>query len=255
MGRGAADPKGCRHSIIINPGDTFGLWTALEEYIPKHGGAVLCRCEDGTERLVRAASLVNGESSSCGCGPYKARLREGPYLAAGATFNLLTALEDAAGCDDRIRFCCECGGEPTIKAVQVKLGLTKSCGHLARTHGFSGQPLHSTWHSMIQRCTNPNHASYHNYGGRRIPGPVAVCDRWLDPWLFAEDVYREIGPRPRGKDKNGRVLYEFDRVDNDLGYRPGNVRWADKKTQRANQRTVARLSAELAALRASLPPA
>jgi len=35
---------------------------------------------------------------------------------------------------------------------------------------------------MIQRCTNPNHRSYHNYGGRGI----TVCDRWRDPWLFAE---------------------------------------------------------------------
>ena len=244
MDRGVADPRASRHLIIIKPGDTFGLWTALEEYSPKCK-MVLCRCECGTVRPVRAVNLVSGESRSCGCGPYKERLREGPYLAAGAVFNLLTALDDAATCEDHARFSCECGGKTTVKAAQVKLGYTKSCGCLTRKlGGFSRHPLYSTWASMIQRCTNPNHRAYRNYGGR-TPA-ITVCDRWRDPWLFAEDVLREIGPRPEDRDENGRVLYEFDRTDNDLGYGPGNVRWSDKKTQRANQRTIADLTERLA---------
>ena len=97
----------------------------------------------------------------------------------------------------------------TTQAMRVKLGLAKSCGCLTRTHGFSKHPLYQLWASVIQRCTNPNHASYHRYGGRGI----TVCDRWrLDPWLFAEDIYREIGPRPEGRDETGRVLYELDRT-------------------------------------------
>jgi hypothetical protein len=253
MDRGVADPRASRHLIIIKPGDTFDLWTVLEGYDPRRK-FVLCRCECGTERPVRAVNLTSGESRSCGSHPHKARLRSGPYLAAGTTFNRLTALEDAATCDTHIRFSCECGrGETRTKAAQVKLGYTKSCGCLTRIHGFSKHPLYSTWASMIQRCTNPNHAGYGNYGGR-IP-PITVCDRWRDPWLFAEDVMREIGPRPEGKYENGRVLYEFDRTDNDLGYGPGNVRWSDKKAQRANQRTIAGLSRELAAARAMGPGA
>lgn len=282
MDRGAADPRASRYLITIKPGDTFGLWTALEEYDPKRR-YVLCRCECGTERRVKAVNLVSGESRSCGCGPRRARLRNGPYLAAGATFSHLTALEDAATCDDYARFSCDCGGETTVKAAQVKLGYTKSCSCLIRTlGGFSKHPLYSTWASMVQRCTNPNHNGYGNYGGRNVP--ITVCGRWRDPWMFAEDIYREIGPRPEDRGENGRVLYELDRIDNDHGYWCGrcaecvsrgqvtiNVRWSDKKTQIANRRTVASLTceldvlavkaatadtlaAELAELRASLTP-
>ena len=282
MDRGVADPRASRHLIIIKPGDTFNSWTALEEYDPKRK-LVLCRCECGNEKAVRGSRLVNGESRYCRCGPYKTRLREAPYIAAGAVFNLLTALEDVATCDDYARFSCECGGETTAKAAQVKLGYTKSCGCLTRTlGGFSKHPLYSTWDSMIQRCTNPNHKGYPNYGGR-IPA-ITVCAAWRDPWLFAEDIYREIGPRPEGRDENGRVLYELDRINNDRGYWCGrcaecagngqvtiNVRWSDKKTQIANRRTVAgltrdledlavkaamadTLAAELATLKATLAP-
>jgi hypothetical protein len=262
MGRGAADPRGYRHLIVIRPGDTFGLWTALEEYSPKRK-LVLCRCECGTERPVRGAHLANGESGSCGADLHRARRRNGPYLAAGDTFNRLTALEDAAMCDDRIRFSCECGGETAVKAAQVKLGYTKSCNCLNATlGGFSKHPLHQLRASMIQRCTNPNHRGYGSYGGR-ADAEITVCERWrTDPWAFAEDIYREIGPRPEGKSEKGRALYELDRVNNNRGYWCGrcaycssrgqftiNVQWSDKKTQRANQRTIEGLSRELAAAR------
>jgi hypothetical protein len=282
MDRGAADPRASRRLIVIKPGDTFGRWTALEDYDPKRK-VVLCRCECGTEKPVRGAHLINGQSRACGRGHRKARLREAPYIAAGTTFNHLTALEDAATCDDYARFSCDCGGETTTKAVQVKLGATKSCDCLRKTlGGFTRHPLYSTWASMIQRCTNPNHKGYPNYGGR-IPA-ITVCARWRDPWLFAEDILSEIGPRPEGRDENGRVLYELDRIANNLGYWCGrcaecagngqvtiNVRWADKKTQGNNRRTIAdvtrelealavkaaradALAAELAALKATLAP-
>jgi len=97
---------------------------------------------------------------------------------------------------------------------------------------------------MIQRCTNPNHRSYHNYGGRGI----TVCDRWRDPWLFAEDIEREIGPKPEAVDKSGRALYELDRIDNDRGYEPGNVRWSTRSEQARNKRKISKMTPELAAL-------
>lgn len=238
MNRGAEDPRAQRHLLTIHPGDTFGLWTALEEY-STNSKTVLCCCECGTERAVRASNLVRGESGSCRCGPHK---RRKPFLAAGTTFGRLTVIEDVASGHDRGRFRCACGsGEKVILACSVKYGLTKSCGCLTRTlGGFSKHPLYSTWASMIQRCTNPNHAGYHLY--RRLPVPV--CDRWRDPWAFAEDILREIGSRPEGRDGKGRVLYELDRANNELGYGPGNVRWLDKKGQRANQRTIEGLTGE-----------
>lgn len=93
-------------------------------------------------------------------------------------------------------------------------------------HGlhWRSYPLYNTWQGMLSRCENPDGKMYANYGGRGI----TVCDRWHDVQLFAEDIDRLIGPRPAG--------HSIDRIDNDGGYEPGNVRWATAKEQRANQR-------------------
>ena len=123
--------------------------------------------------------------------------KKAPYLTAGSVFGCFTVLDDVATWKDQaLVHCGECGDDDAlVQAIRVKLGLAKSCGCLTRTHGFSKHPLYPTWNNMIDRCTNPKDFSYRNYGGRTIP--VTVCDRWLDPWVFAADIEREIGERAR----------------------------------------------------------
>lgn len=76
---------------------------------------------------------------------------------------------------------------------------------------------------MKQRCLNPRHPQFKNYGARGI----TICDRWMRSSLaFLDDV----GPRPAGT--------SIDRIDNEGNYEPGNVRWATPAEQRVNQRTV-----------------
>jgi hypothetical protein len=74
---------------------------------------------------------------------------------------------------------------------------------------------------MLQRCENPKTKEYKNYGGRGIK----VCERWHDFRNFIADVGMPSQPG-----------YELDRIDNDRGYEPGNIRWVSQAVQIRNQR-------------------
>ena len=77
----------------------------------------------------------------------------------------------------------------------------------------------------IARCHNNKHSHFKNYGGRGIQ----VCDEWRDPLFGFPAFLIHIGPRPSAN-------HSLDRIDNDKGYYPGNVRWADRATQQRNRR-------------------
>jgi len=117
---------------------------------------------------------------------------------------------------------CECGSERSIAGGELLRGKSQSCGCAGNgSHGMSKAPEYHSWSSMIQRCTNPNHGRWKDYGGRGI----AVCERWKT----FENFLADMGPRPLGT--------SIDRFpDPDGNYEPGNCRWATAKMQRANQR-------------------
>lgn len=77
---------------------------------------------------------------------------------------------------------------------------------------------------MLARCENPNHQAYKNYGGRGI----AVCAEWRNVAVFIAWVEANLGDRPDG--------CTLDRINNDGDYEPGNLRWATRRIQSANQR-------------------
>lgn len=81
------------------------------------------------------------------------------------------------------------------------------------------------WYRMLRRCENPDDIGYRSYGGRGIK----VCERWHDFELYYADITRLLGPCPPRK--------SMDRIDNDGGYEPGNVRWATAGEQAENRRT------------------
>jgi hypothetical protein len=86
-------------------------------------------------------------------------------------------------------------------------------------------PPLGSWEAMLIRCTQPSQPYWRWCGGRGI----TVCER-RDPrqgGSFA-NFLADMGERPPGK--------TLDRIDVNGGYEPGNVRWADAKTQRVNQR-------------------
>lgn len=89
-------------------------------------------------------------------------------------------------------------------------------------------PERSIFSNMLQRCHNPKHPKFHHYGGRGI----TVCDEWRDKGGFARFL-EHIGPRPSPK-------HSVDRIDNSIGYAPGNVRWATQAEQMNNTRSTVR---------------
>lgn len=94
--------------------------------------------------------------------------------------------------------------------------------------------LYGVWDAMKQRCYNPTHPRYEDWGGRGI----TVCDRWLGRDDGFINFLADMGERP--PDPPGwaapRSYWTLDRIDNDGNYEPGNVRWASPLDQALNRR-------------------
>ena len=136
---------------------------------------------------------------------------------------------------------CECGNIKIVAGTYLRNGSSKSCGCLRKekaaengriactVHGLSHHPLYSTWAALMGRCYNKNIKHFQDYGGRGI----RVYKSWHDIENFINWVEKNLGPRPEN--------YTLDRINNNGSYEPGNLRWADAKTQSRNQRLLPEL--------------
>lgn len=121
---------------------------------------------------------------------------------------------------------CDCGNIRFLVSGALRSGNTKSCGcnHAAShvTHGMSRTVEYRVWRGIKERCLNPNSPQYFRYGGRGI----TMHGGWVDdfPAFFAH-----VGYRPKNTDS-------IERIDNNKGYEPGNVKWDSKKAQARNRR-------------------
>lgn len=77
---------------------------------------------------------------------------------------------------------------------------------------------YQAFHDAKQRCNNPKHKRYADWGGRGIQVEFNSFQEFLDC----------LGPRPNG--------LSLDRIDNDANYRVGNVRWSTRSQQQLNKR-------------------
>jgi hypothetical protein len=128
---------------------------------------------------------------------------------------------------------CDCGRKHLTYGHLLRSGKTKSCGCSrggTPRHGHARKglfhPLYSRWAGMRDRCRNPNHKQFKDYGGRGIK----VCERWHDFANFLVDVGEPPTPE-----------HTLGRIDNNGNYEPNNFRWETKKENNNNQRPRKRL--------------
>lgn len=164
-------------------------------------------------------------------------------MMIGRTFGRLTVIEvfkRRRSTGDHSYLCrCSCGSTAVGRRSSLIRGQKKSCGCLveelhrrwaevreakaaaakARAPAASRDPLHKLWCSVRRRCrSDPRYLLQ----GRDIH------PAWAHSFQeFAEYIRTNLGPRPE--------RHSLDRIDNNRGYVPGNIRWASHKTQANNR--------------------
>lgn len=124
---------------------------------------------------------------------------------------------------------CDCGGANEVKTELLRSGHTTSCGCVRsetcrnrnQSHNLSKHPEYSTWVNAKERVfgTNPK---FHTYVGKGM----------YEPWITDAAAFIEY---TISLPKYGQPGLSIDRIDNSIGYYPGNLRWATASEQQRNK--------------------
>lgn len=123
---------------------------------------------------------------------------------------------------------CVCGNTVEVRAGALISGNTKGCGC---TRGRYGPHIHRKTHTREWRAWIA--------AKRRCDEQVGYVDRGITMWpewrASFQKFLADVGLAPSD-------THQLDRIDNDGGYAPGNVRWATPEQQANNKRNNRRLT-------------
>lgn len=146
-------------------------------------------------------------------------------------YSRLTVLCEAERIRGQVAYSCRCtcGTVKAVLGANLRTGVTKSCGCLARemtakrqkSHGMFGTPEYAAWAGMKSRCLAPTNEAYADYGGRGL----RVSRRWLK----FENFFADMGLKPSPE-------LQLERKNNDKGYSKSNCEWSTRERQIRNRR-------------------
>lgn len=224
--------------ILSRIGQVHGYYEIVSAESLEDNPQYVLRCtECGAEKRISANSFDKRTNFHCGKHYVHPVKFDQSYIGRKKNFLKVIAISRFPHNNHKAFVCeCDCGNTKLIEPVFWEQEIVKSCGckinelrsENSTTHGHSGDRLYKVWHSMKQRCCNPNNPNYENYGGRGI----RVCQEWLDDFM---NFYNWA--MASGYDYNAEFgECTLDRINVDGNYEPNNCRWADIEMQANNKR-------------------